>query len=198
MILSSSWKGIENNLTYLWVVLKKLRPCPVEDGGCMLTTSTHVRLVPSNQWIIKLPETSACFLITQLIRKMFMSGSHILWLTPLMLTLKALAWKPPGSLGFWTLAAHSPCCPAINIVLSFPTTQSQLFGFVEYQVSGLEFNLFGNIYSYKTTKQNSVDSLDQKYSQCVQQQKQVNYKEVLLKKKKWTKFINRHLTKSKC
>ena len=86
----------------------------------------------------------------------------------------------------------------MNIVLSFPTTQSQLFGFVEYQVSGLEFNLFGNIYSYKTTKQNSVDSLDQKYSQCVQQQKQVNYKEVLLKKKKWTKFINRHLTKSKC
>ena len=49
------------------------------------------------------------------------------------------------------------------------------------QVSGLEFNLFGNIYSNKTMKQNSVDSLDQKHSQCMQQQ-QVNYKEVLLKK----------------
>ena len=50
-----------------------------------------------------------------------------------------------------------------------------------YQVSGLEFNLFGNIYSYMTTKQNSVDNLDQKYSR-VRQQQQVNYKEVLLKK----------------
>lgn len=50
-----------------------------------------------------------------------------------------------------------------------------------YQVSRLEFNLFGNIYSNKTMKQNSVDSLDQKHSQHVQQR--VNYEEVLLKKK---------------
>lgn len=50
-----------------------------------------------------------------------------------------------------------------------------------YQVSRLEFNLFGNIYSNKTMKQNSVDSLDQKHSQHMQQQ--VNYEEILLKKK---------------